>query len=165
MRLDPLFHWSPRDRRQQILAEGLRPYAAPVCHHGRDLRWPYVCLAATPSAGWSLSGMAHPGGDEIAWDLWQVRLDRHDEVHVRETWGPDVEEVRVRSAIPADRVWLVGERAETHALYPDAANRKTIERKVAGLLRERGVPSRRAPSTARRVLELLAERGVLGPLS
>lgn len=32
MRLDPLFHWAPSERRRGILAGGLVPYAQPVVH-------------------------------------------------------------------------------------------------------------------------------------
>lgn len=115
MLLPALFHWSPSDRREQILREGLRPYAPSVVHSDA-LRYPYVCLSPTPSLGWSLSGDMDWVSEVDSWDLWQVRLADGDEVSVRGDFGPVIHEVRVRNAIPADRVWWVATRQPFVAL-------------------------------------------------
>lgn len=44
------------------------------------------------------------------WDLWQVRLEDTDSVSIRPEFGPVVQEIKVYNAIPADRLWHVGER-------------------------------------------------------
>lgn len=54
MLLPALYHWSPADRRESILREGLVPYAPPVVSSdGGDMAviaWPYEGLTklATP---------------------------------------------------------------------------------------------------------------------
>jgi hypothetical protein len=106
--LGALFHWSPRDRRRNILREGLRPYERPVCHTG-ELSHPYVCFGPTPSAAWSLSGDTLED-DFGGWDLWQVRLTDGDSVSVPQMWGGEIREVRVRNAIAAERLWYVATR-------------------------------------------------------
>lgn len=124
--LGALYHWSPVDRRVAILQAGLVPYAAPVCHTpergGKALTYPYVCLGLTPSGAWGLSGNSDPDlQGEHDWDLWQVRLDDHDTVHVLPTWGAVLREVRVRNAIPADRLWLVATRSGLSVIEEAAA--------------------------------------------
>jgi hypothetical protein len=118
--LDPLFHWSPSTNRMEILREGLKPYAVPTAH-GPDLVYPYICLSPTPSAGWGLSGDIDIVGDIEEWDLWQVRVSSDDRVNVVDCIGPYPQEVRVRNAIPADRIWWVAQRtpfaAETMGEY------------------------------------------------
>lgn len=110
MLLPALYHWSPADRRDAIRGEGLRPYSTPTVHSDPDLASPYLCLSTTPSSGWGLSGdMGWVGGIE-EWDLWQVRLAEGDEVHYRADFGPVLREIRVYTAIPADRVWFVASR-------------------------------------------------------
>jgi hypothetical protein len=44
------------------------------------------------------------------WDLWLVDLADGDEIHIRAEFGPNLYEIRVRNAIPADRVWWVAQR-------------------------------------------------------
>lgn len=133
--LTALFHWSPADRRETILSEGLRPYAPPAVSGG-DIAWPYLCFGTSPQGAWRYSGgmgYEHFEEYEAGWDLWQVTLAERDEVHVLPCWGPAVHEVRVHNAIPADRLWYVGRRtvlvarcahgatthAECAACFPD----------------------------------------------
>lgn len=127
MRLDPLYHWAPMERRQGILTTGLTPYRQPVVHTGggdADARfgYPYVCLGTTPSVAWGLSGGSRDGlVDEFeGWDLWQVRLKADADVHVLPMWGWEVQEVRVRTAILADSVWWVGTRTSWAVSEPVA---------------------------------------------
>lgn len=115
MKLDPLFHWAPSERRRGILAGGLVPYAVPCVHaaaeDGARLAFPYVCLSPTPSMAWGLSGAVPWVEDEFdGWDLWQVRLSEKAEVHVLPSWGGEVQEVRTRTAIGPDCVWYVATR-------------------------------------------------------
>lgn len=121
MRLDPLYHWAPMDRRRGILTGGLVPYSHPVGHLGHveehRLAYPYVCLGTTPSCAWGLSGGSRAGlVDEYdGWDLWQVRLSKRADVEVVPMWGWEVQEVRVRTAITADSVWFVATRTSQAA--------------------------------------------------
>lgn len=107
--LGALYHWSPVERRQQIIRYGLRPLQRGTVTSG-EFRQPHVCLSPTPSSAWSLSGgmgwMAHVP----EWDLWQVRLDAGDEVVIRPQWGAVIDEVQVRNRIPKSRIWHVGTR-------------------------------------------------------
>jgi hypothetical protein len=56
---------------------------------------------------------------EIDWDLWEVQLPNGAEVHVREFWYPNFDELKVYTSIPPENCWLVGERAK-----PSAAEEK-----------------------------------------
>lgn len=76
-----------------------------------EVRWPWICLGSCPSGAWLLSGDTGWGRDaDSDWDLWEVVLGDQDEVHVRPSWGAEVEEVRVHNSIPADRLWYCGRR-------------------------------------------------------
>ncbi|MET0601848.1 MAG: hypothetical protein ABW167_07650 [Baekduia sp.] len=116
MLLPVLFHWSPGDRRQSIIREGLKPYSPTTVStreaSGEVVVWPYVCLSPAPATAWGLSGDMGWASAVDVWDLWQVRLTGDDEVHVRSEWGNHLREIRVRNAIPPDRVWWCGRREE-----------------------------------------------------
>jgi hypothetical protein len=113
MRHRALFHWSPSDRRKQIIRNGLTPGAKPTIgsipsvHDGHQV----VCLATDPLVGWSLSG-AMPWARKMGvdWDLWQVRLDDNDMTFVRAEFGGRIQEVRVGNRIPKSRVTYLGTR-------------------------------------------------------
>lgn len=109
MRLSPLFHWAPTDRRAAIRSEGLRPFSDPTVCTGAH-RYPYVSLSTTPSCAWGLSGDMDWVSEIESWDLWQVQLPERAETHVRALWGDVIEEVKVYTAIPADCLWLIGTR-------------------------------------------------------
>lgn len=122
MILPPLFHWSPADRRKQIIRYGLRPGCRPTIGtistvggsdesgDGRHM----LCLSSSPSAAWGLSGDMRWARDIAAWDLWQINLTDTDEVHILPSWGPVVTEVRVANRIPKSRIWWIARR-ETEA--------------------------------------------------
>jgi hypothetical protein len=114
MWLPRLYHWSPSDRRIEILREGLKPFSHATMQSG-DLKWPYISLSLSPSCAWGYSGgLEVEWLDEIEqWDLWQVDLPENAEVHVRPFFGRQVEEVKVHTAIPADCIWYVGTRDRT----------------------------------------------------
>lgn len=118
------FHWSPERYRKNITKRGLRPttetavWLRPwrpgivVGHHTADLPEQgllTVCLGTSPSTAWALSGAitAEPGD---VWDLWEIELDHHDEIHYRPTIGTDLEEIRIANPIPRSRCWHVGSR-------------------------------------------------------
>lgn len=109
MILPALFHWSPTTNRESILRDGLKPYSAPVVHSGAE-SFPYICLSPTPSSAWGLSGDMGWVSTIEEWDLWQVWLREGDEVDIRGDFGPIIREVRVRNALPGDRVWYVATR-------------------------------------------------------
>lgn len=129
MRLDPLYHWAPSERRRGILQSGLVPYSHPVTHAARSeadearLSFPYICLGPTPSLAWAYGAASRDGlEDEYdGWDLWQVRLHERADVYVLPFWGTEVQEVRVRSAVGADGVWYVATRRglSAEAAYGD----------------------------------------------
>lgn len=115
MILPALYHWSPAGRYDEIRRNGLIPSSAACIAVGV---LPHLCLSPTPSRAWSLSaGTGWHDAEE--WDLWQVRLGPDDEVHVRPMFGDVVEEVNVRTVIPADRVWWVARR-HTEGVPADA---------------------------------------------
>lgn len=130
MNLPELYHWSPVTNRKKIRSEGLRPYS-PSCVSGPistpteggdwrecgTLRFPYVCLGTSAKIAWTYSGgMQYDYLNEIEdWDLWQVTLATGDEVQYRGGFSPVLEEIRVYSVIPADRVWHVGTRELPYA--------------------------------------------------
>lgn len=117
MLLPALYHWSPTERRVEILRDGLKPYSAAVLHSLGN--FPYVCLSPTPSSAWSMSGDMEWASEIESWDLWQVRLNEHDEVHVRAEFGNRIVEVRVRNSIAAERLWYVATREPLVALNED----------------------------------------------
>lgn len=102
-----LYHWSPKRHRESILRDGLR--IMEPCSDGTNARFPWICLATTPSSALGL--MPFDEGDlEEPLDLWQVQLDDGDHLSIRGDFSPYVREVRVMHGLPADRVWWVGER-------------------------------------------------------
>lgn len=106
--LGALYHWSPFERRTDILKHGLVPGSDPsVC---RDMRLGYVCLGPTPSKAWGYSGDMEWMEDFDEWDLWQVRLTADDDVRIRNDGTFEIIEIKVHNTIPPDRVWWVGER-------------------------------------------------------
>ena len=88
----PLFHWSPRSRRKQIVRYGLRPRMRATTNLTEDFRLATVCLATSPEWAWRLSG-GQRGAPTGAWDLWETRAsvlkdveilgsyDRHNGIH------------------------------------------------------------------------------------
>lgn len=101
-----LFHWSPMDRRKQILRYGLRPY----CRSTTNVQWkaPYVSFATSPSLAWGLSGDLRPDID--SWDLWQTWADRvssYEELSFNETTEA---EVRIYERIFKRDIWYVATR-------------------------------------------------------
>lgn len=109
MRLGRLFHWSPTDRRDEILRDGLRLFSVPTVCTG-DHRYPSISLSPSPSQGWGLSGDMPQVSEIEWWDLWEVALPERAETHVRPFWGDEIDELKVYTSIPADRLWLVGWR-------------------------------------------------------
>lgn len=89
-------------------------------HHADALRFPYICLGGSPAQAWRYSGGAHETlVDELGgFDLWEVRLPERADVDLRPQWGAEVQEVRVRTAIPADHVWWVATRVGLAAEEP-----------------------------------------------
>lgn len=118
MHLPILYHWAPRERRIEILRQGLRPYSNSVSlvEDKKSIAFPYICLSPEPSTAWHLSGDMDWAEDIEQWDLWEVRLSRNDEVHFRSEWGDWIREIRVRNAIPADRVKWIAMREPLSAL-------------------------------------------------
>jgi hypothetical protein len=55
------------------------------------------------------------------WDLWQVQLTDKAEVHIRPTFGRVLEEVKVKSAIPPDHIWLVASRTGSFDVFEEIA--------------------------------------------
>lgn len=108
--MPPLFHWSPAERRGQIVRYGLRPRMRPTISTP-GWRAPYVCLAETPSWAWALSGMrAERDREPGHWDLWQVDvnglLGETVPTYDEHRWH----EVRVQERIYKRRMWHVATR-------------------------------------------------------
>ena len=124
MRLDPLYHWSPKRNRASILQHGLQVLspeqtrALPFCAG-------YLCFSMWPSCAWGLSAAMREDGEDEEWDCWQVWLADTDEVRVMPLHGARVQEVRVHNSIPPDRLWWVGERTYyTHETLPPPKRRR-----------------------------------------
>lgn len=113
MELPTLYHWSPVERRDEILNKGLQLYQRPTV--SGDYSFPYVCLGPSPKTAWSISGDMDYVSEIEEWDLWEVRLPEDAEIHIRAEFGPRFFEIRVRTPIPADCVWLVGTRSPLSA--------------------------------------------------
>lgn len=111
MVIGPLFHWSPSVRRAAILRHGLRINSAPTVD---STKWNRICFSLSPSHAWAHSGQM-VGNEGEAWDLWQVQLNKSDEVDVLPVVGNIIGEVRVHNNIAKERLWLVGTRAITAA--------------------------------------------------
>ena len=122
--LPAVYHWSPEKHRKSILRGGLRPTChtavwhrplkpgEDVGHHTYDIPEESllaVCFGTSPSTAWDYSGALSAERGET-WDLWQIELVEEDEVHVRPTWGNELDEVRVVNPIPKSRCWFVGSR-------------------------------------------------------
>lgn len=110
MRVDVLYHWSPRENRTSILQVGLLVMRGPETNVSAPFPW--ICLSSRPSRAWSLSGGMRDARDlsEEIWDLWEVRIPDGAEFHPHPRWGGEINEFRVFSSIPADHVWWVAER-------------------------------------------------------
>jgi hypothetical protein len=118
LHLPALYHWSPGDRRKQIIRRGLIPGSRPTVSSdstvggadesgdGRHM----VCLSADAATAWTLSGGLPWLRDVPSWDLWQVHIDEGDEVHILPFWGRGVMEIRVANRIPKSRVLFLATR-------------------------------------------------------
>lgn len=83
-----------------------------------EYRWAYICLSPTPSSAWSLTPGADRDCEIEEWDLWQVRLEEHDDVRIRPYGGNVIREVRVHNSLPADRLWWVAQREPMCVIEP-----------------------------------------------
>lgn len=108
----PMYHWSPRERKKQIIRYGLRPHMRPTTTDSDDRRIPYVCFADSPSWAWALSGEQRrfPVGTE--WDLWMTWLSDIPEpiVHATPDRPSGLYEVRTEHRIYKSKLWYVGSR-------------------------------------------------------
>lgn len=111
MVLHPLFHWSPVARRAAIERRGLRINSHPTID---SQKWDRICVSLSPSHAWAHSaGMVGELGSE--WDLWQIQLDKNDQVDVQPFVGNIIGEIRLHNDIPHTRLWHVGTRTFTQA--------------------------------------------------
>lgn len=106
MILGQLYHWSPTERRASIQERGLIPGSPSMVASTEQA---HVCLGFDPRSAWAISG-AMDFVEPDDWDLWLVHLGEHDSVAIRAEFGPRLQEVLVRNAIPAERLWFVGSR-------------------------------------------------------
>ncbi len=118
LHLPALYHWSPTDRRKQIIRRGLVPGSRPTVStvstvggadesgSGRHM----VCLGPDPATAWSYSGGLPWLKGTLSWDLWQVHITDGDEVHVMPFWGRGLMEIRVANRIPKSRLIYLGTR-------------------------------------------------------
>lgn len=106
----PLYHWSPRSRKKQIVRYGLRPGMRCTTSSG-PLGAPCVCFADSPSWAWALSGqLSYTPNAE--WDLWQTWLEALvDPVVLATDERPSgIYEVRTEHRVYKRDLWLVGTR-------------------------------------------------------
>ena len=105
-----LYHWSPADRRQAILRQGLCPKK-----RSRDGSWrsPYICFCRFPNVAWALS--ATHSERSGAWDLWCVWSDEIGPYKTLNTSRNPMQawhrtEYRGFRRIPKSKIWHVGTR-------------------------------------------------------
>ena len=112
MKLFPLYHWSPTERRKSIIRHGLKVRKPHVVHSKGEWQAEYLCFSKSPSHAWGLSGgMGHDWHGVEEWDLWMVwsnRLDRPQKLYP-ETSG--LSEYRIRHDVPKRDIWYVGSRS------------------------------------------------------
>lgn len=115
--LGPLYHWSPRDRRNAIEKVGLVPgmvnFHGPTYHdpehpEGGEYRQPSVSASLDPVTAWTYSHGAWKSTGTF--DLWCFELKSGDAVHVQPFWGGRIVELRVANKILKSRLIWVGER-------------------------------------------------------
>lgn len=107
VRLSPLFHWSPAERHESIRRHGLRA-GMPATVAGSPQR--HICAGVCPQRAWAISGAMDFVSDIETWDLWLIHIATTDELHVRPDYGPDIDEIMIKTAVPPDRLWWVGRR-------------------------------------------------------
>lgn len=118
LHLPALYHWSPTERRKQIIRRGLMPGARPTTSSVSTVGGggesgagrPMVCLGPDAATAWAYSGGLPWLKDVPSWDLWQVHIDAGDEVHVLPFWGRGLMEIRVANRIPKSRLIYLGSR-------------------------------------------------------
>lgn len=101
----PLYHWSPRERRNSILKHGLVPNKL-----SKDKEWrpPYICFSKTPSLAWSLSGMMSDIYGE--WDLWMIWSSLVEYKTLNYLNSHHTIEYRIFHRVYKKDVWYVGSR-------------------------------------------------------
>lgn len=113
----PIYHWSPVERRKQIIHYGLRPGSRTTVAVDpndefydalKQWRAPYVSFATSPSLAWGLSGDMRP--DIKEWDLWQTDTGRLDGGFERLGFQDGQAEIRVYYRIYKRDLWWVGTR-------------------------------------------------------
>lgn len=112
----PLFHWTPKARRKQIMRYGLRPRMRPTTNAEGFGGWkaPYVCFGDSPSWAWALSGMQDgtPSGEWDLWQTWSGRLVEPRVVPGDTIQGNGIHEVRTEHRVFKRHLWLVGSRVK-----------------------------------------------------
>lgn len=107
----PMFHWSPRDRRGQIIRYGLRPGMRNTTTT-ESYKAPYICFADSPSWAWALSGGQRRFNRGSNWDLWMTYLSDIQEpiIHATPDRPSGLYEVRTVHRLYKSRLWYVGSR-------------------------------------------------------
>lgn len=112
-----MFHWSPTERRKQIIRYGLRPGSRPAVvvdpndefyKEMKAFRAPYVAFATSPSLAWVLSGRLR--SDIESWDLWQTWAGSVSGFERLSFDGGVQAEFRVYERIYKRDVWYVATR-------------------------------------------------------
>jgi hypothetical protein len=108
VKIGPLYHWSPADRHDRILREGLLPGQIPSTATRTQKR---LCFGLDPAAAWKLSGGLAWTKHIPEWDLWMVKRLRSDvSVFVQPFWGGEAVEVQTGHRIRPVDLWHVGRR-------------------------------------------------------
>lgn len=104
----PLYHWSPVERRKQILRFGLKPHSKSRCGQWKP---PYVCFSDSPSLAWGLSACFSDGPGE--WDLWMMWSNSptgYETLTTGHNPSGKPTEYRVYERVPKSKLWHVGVR-------------------------------------------------------
>lgn len=108
--IDALYHWSPSTRYESIRQYGLKPGSESVVASDR---LHYLCVGVDPARAWTLSGGIEWCAEIEQWDLWSFRPNSTDELYVRPFFGRQIEEIKLRNPVSAERLWWVGRRDVT----------------------------------------------------
>lgn len=104
----PLYHWSPVDRRKQILRYGLRPNMRSRCGMWRP---PYVCFSDSPSMAWGLSGaLSDEPGEWDLWMMWSNEPSGFEALTTGNNRSGKPTEFRVYERVFKRSIWHVGVR-------------------------------------------------------
>lgn len=115
MRINTVYHWSPRKNREAILKEGLKilmfemEYENPITGKAEIWNPPYICTSPDPETALVYVEPMFDGDVPIL-DLYQIWILDTDSVIFRNDGTNQIIEARVKNTIPPDRIRYIATR-------------------------------------------------------